>query len=221
MAHVSTTLKRKFLRAAHNGKTKKMVELLNTANNEHDYQYNKRIVGLPSMSLVFERKRLLRENRKISRCITKHNLINVVDHRMNRTALHWACEKGKINAAKVALANGSNINEVDNHGQTALHVTCKHCSVNRTFLHLLLLLLDEGAKLDMIDSNGYTPLMIAVVNGNIDIVKILLMYGANIYIETNIGYFRKTAIDLADDKKQEEILQLLLRYVYQNDEDIT
>ena len=47
------------------------------------------------------------------------------------------------------------------------------------------------------------------------------MYGANIYIETNIGYFRKTAIDLADDKKQEEILQLLLRYVYQNDEDIT
>ena len=73
----------------------------------------------------------------------------------------------------------------------------------------------------MIDSNGYTPLMIAVVTGNIDIVKILLMYGANIYIETNIGYFRKTAIDLADDKKQEEILQLLLRYVYQNDEDIT
>ena len=44
MAHVSTTLKRKFLRAAHNGKTKKMVDLLNTANNEHDYQYNKRIV---------------------------------------------------------------------------------------------------------------------------------------------------------------------------------
>ena len=78
MAHVSTTLKRKFLRAAHNGKTKKMLELLNTANNEHDYQYNKRIVGLPSMSLVFERKRLLRENRKISRCITKHNLINVI-----------------------------------------------------------------------------------------------------------------------------------------------
>ena len=29
------------------------------------------------------------------------------------------------------------------------------------------------------------------------------MYGANIYIETNIGYFRKTAIDLADDKKQD------------------
>ena len=212
MTNVSPKLQRAFLRAAHNGETRIMEQLLSKADDKHDKAYKKKIVGLPSNSMAFERKRLPRENNKVSRHTSRFNLISVVDHRMRRSALHWACKKGKFNAAKVALLHGIDPNAADINGQTALHIVCKH----RTLGKLLFLLLDHGSKLDIIDSNGYTPLMTATVNGNIDFVKVLLMYGANIYTETKIGFKRKTVIDLADEKKQESILQLLLRYVYEH-----
>jgi hypothetical protein len=210
MSHVSAEIKRAFLRSAHNGDTKEMLKLLNKTNYEHDANYNNIIVGLPSKSIVFERKRLLRENKSISKHITKYNLINVVDHRLRRSALHWACEKGKLSATKIALNNGININKVDVNGQTGLHIICKHGK----YLEILLILLDAGAKLNIVDCNGYTPLMLATINGHVDVVRILLMYGANIYVETNARFKKKTAVDLAYDKKHENILQLLLRHVY-------
>ena len=41
---------------------------------------------------------------------------------IERTALHWAAEKGHVDVAKVLIQNGADVNAVDcNYKWTALH----------------------------------------------------------------------------------------------------
>lgn len=202
--------RRAFLRSAYNGDDKALLSMIASSNRKHDESYKRKIVGIPSQSIIFERKRLLRENKELAMYTRKHNLIDSVDERLQRNALHWAVEKNNRKVAFILVNHGININEVDNKGQTPLHIACKHENSRR----MLLLLLDEGAQLNVTDKQGYTPLMIATINGHIELIKILLSYGADIFVETETNYKRKTAMDFASDRKQEKILQLLLHHVY-------
>ena len=83
------------------------------------------------------------------------------------------------------------------NSQTALHIVSKHKNSGR----LLLLLLDEGAQLNVIDKHGYT--LLDSNNGNNEVVKILLSYGADIFVETEKNYQKKNAMDFASDGKKE------------------
>lgn len=58
------------------------------------------------------------------------------------------------------------------------------------------LLIDRGADIDAQDSNRWTPLMIAAMQGNIEVVKVLTREGANKGIEDIEG---KTAREHAID----------------------
>ena len=58
------------------------------------------------------------------------------------------------------------------------------------------------AQLNVIDKHGYTPLMIATINGHIEVVKILLSYGADIFVETEKNYQKKTVMDFARTVKR-------------------
>ena len=61
-----------------------------------------------------------------------------------------------LEAVKVALALGGDVNTVDANGDTALHgATIRGSS------EMIQLLADRGAKLDVADSMGWTPLTIA------------------------------------------------------------
>jgi ankyrin repeat protein len=68
------------------------------------------------------------------------------------------------------------------------------------------LLLDNKADIEARDDDGATPLFNAVLNGNTEIVRLLLEYGANKNIKDNKG---KHLEDIVKPEKKEEILELL------------
>jgi len=50
-------------------------------------------------------------------------------------------------------------------------------------------LLEAGANIDVQDPNGYTPLMLACLNGCADTTTLLLQYDADVDIRDNEGSY--------------------------------
>lgn len=69
-------------------------------------------------------------------------------------------------------------------------------------------LLEEGANANSRDSNGDTPLYLSTIHNNYEVIKILLIYGANPYLKNKQGI---SSIDIAKEKGYEKIYNLLIR----------
>ena len=67
-------------------------------------------------------------------------------------------------------------------------------------------LLDAGANVNSQNSEGYTPLMLAVKRGRTEAVKKLIEAGADSGIQ---GFDRKNALDIAREHKRSDLLPLL------------
>ena len=68
---------------------------------------------------------------------------------------------------------------------------------------IVILLLAAGANVDKQENNGWTPLMGAAYNGNIEVVKELLKAGANKKLKNKDG---KTAYGLTSNKEIKKLL---------------
>lgn len=107
---------------------------------------------------------------------------------------------------ELLLDNGANPNMTNNLGYSPLHIAA---SKNST--EILNALLSHGAEIDQraTQAQGGTPLMLAVFNDRINIVKGLVANGANLNIvETTYG---NTPFLQAAIKKQYEIAEFLVR----------
>jgi len=62
---------------------------------------------------------------------------------------------------------------------------------------------------DSQDSNGDTPLILAVKNGYVEVAEVLLQHGADPNIQNDLG---NTALIIAAMKKDVNIILLLLKY---------
>jgi ankyrin repeat protein len=97
-----------------------------------------------------------------------------------RNDLHYLildCPESEHSQKIVSLiSNGIDVNSQDEQGWTPLHFAAQECSVAGTKA-----LLECGAKVDLIDSNGNTALFRAVFNskGEGDIIELLLAAGSN------------------------------------------
>lgn len=89
---------------------------------------------------------------------------------------------GKLDMVKCQLANGmaACINVPNNEGDTALH---KACCAKVNSVEMAKLLIKAGAKIDVPNKKGRTPLFPAVFFGNISLVKLLISHGADINIQ--------------------------------------
>ncbi len=67
--------------------------------------------------------------------------------------LFIACGEGQVDAARLLLDKGADVNRADYHGSTPLHLACAagHLDVAR-------LLLEKGAEVDRATKDGATPL---------------------------------------------------------------
>ena len=115
----------------------------------------------------------------------------------NQLGLYFRHSKG----IEIVLEPSAEINEVE-RGWTALGYASWHGHVD-----VVEVLLDAGADVDKIESEGYSPLHDACVCGEAKIVKLLLAKSAKVNVRNDGG---QTPLHLAIGKKNEEIVNLLL-----------
>ena len=90
--------------------------------------------------------------------------------------------RGEVEKLKSELKQGININELDEFGNTALHIAAE-----QGFADMAELLLNNNADLEIKGLNHYTPLLYAVSNFNNEMVLLLLRHGANVNCQDDNG----------------------------------
>jgi len=77
---------------------------------------------------------------------------NIKDEILQGVPLHGAAEYGSVDAARILLEHGAEINKQDLIGNTALHIACEHEQDKmKTFL------VEQGADTTIVNSDGETP----------------------------------------------------------------
>ncbi|KAK5455177.1 hypothetical protein LTS15_005897 [Exophiala xenobiotica] len=99
-----------------------------------------------------------------------------------KTALHLACESGRIHVARCLLELGADVNSADDQGRTGLHY-----AVRNGCLELVAVLLERGADKNATDHSGRTALHIAAEVDEADIVKLLALYGMDMDARVKIA----------------------------------
>ncbi|CAH8292415.1 unnamed protein product [Schistosoma turkestanicum] len=107
----------------------------------------------------------------------------------NELILCEAARRDDIKAVSKSIANGVNVNFIDDFGKTALH----YAAANGSYESVKLLVANK-ANVNTRDSNGTTPLHMASRGNHTRVVKFLLMSGADINHECLSGV---KPIDLA------------------------
>jgi ankyrin repeat protein len=101
---------------------------------------------------------------------------------------------------KFLISKGSNVNEVKipNKDQTtALHLAC--LEGNKEAVELLI---QSGANVNMRDSEGFTPLFLAIKLENLEIIKLLVQAKADWKISS---YYGDNLFSLLEEVKNPEI----------------
>lgn len=123
--------------------------------------------------------------------------------KINRTELIEASIENRINDVVSLLSKKVDIDAQDKLGKSALHYSAQNYHVE-----IVSLLLERGAKVDISDIHGNTPLSDAVYNsqGRGEIIRLLLEHGADRYLKNKYGV---SPIDLAKTIANYSILQFL------------
>jgi ankyrin repeat protein len=119
--------------------------------------------------------------------------------------LHIACARGSVNAVKLFLHHGANVEWNTFSGMTPLHFAA---AFNKRHLEVTQLLIDSGAFIDSTESkNGFTALHFAVQNDNMGAARILCKSTCQRDIKDLKGI---TAKQMAIDLNNKAIITLLL-----------
>ncbi|XP_065668333.1 serine/threonine-protein phosphatase 6 regulatory ankyrin repeat subunit C isoform X7 [Hydra vulgaris] len=103
----------------------------------------------------------------------------------NYTPLHIAVRFGKYDVAQILIGAGANVNALGGpKNESSLHFAAK---LTRYSEKLTELLSRSGANIDIINSDGDTPLHAAVRARNYPVIKILLEEGASVVIKNSAG----------------------------------
>jgi ankyrin repeat protein len=113
------------------------------------------------------------------------------------TPLHLASSRNDVESVELLIEFGANILARNKQGRTPLHVALGYRN-----LDVMRLLLDRGAVLDT-----YTTLHEASFRGEVDLVNLLLKYGASVHPRNNED---KTALHTASKWGNLETMRILL-----------
>lgn len=106
------------------------------------------------------------------------------------------CRKGHIDAVRLLIENGADVNVRAKNGNTGL---CEASFMGH--LDIVKLLIENGADANVIDDYGNTVLQDGVCSGNVEIVKLLLENGADV---------KGGRLDIAVNNGHVEIAKLLI-----------
>jgi hypothetical protein len=123
---------------------------------------------------------------------------------LGRTPLCLACHLGDEGKCEALICAGARVNEVDCDGQTILTV-----AAGKGLLKTVESLVLHQAEVNpvLLVRKGSTPLQAAAEGGHLEVVKVLLSYGANVHTQRFLD--NKTAKQLAQDRGHEIVVKEL------------
>ncbi|KAM0452465.1 hypothetical protein ACHAPV_009499 [Trichoderma viride] len=143
------------------------------------------------------------------------------------TALIAACGYGHIKLVQLLIDRGADVNAKGPRGQTALTSSCSRNSlsirpnsrdINESIKSLVELLLKGGADVNAEDRYGQTPLTLACSSGDLELVKLLLENGADVF-QQDCAAWHVIAQRTSWLFRMEDMLPML-KLVYEYDIDI-
>ena len=130
-----------------------------------------------------------------------------IRNRRGFTPLHVAVDLGYFNIVKILVKNGANLDTIDyNDERTPIYT-----AVFNGYYGICKYLLENGANVNPYDAHFCGPLLCAVILCRVDLVKLLLSYGAlvNAYYLFNEDD-HETPLQMAIKYQNLEIIKLLL-----------
>lgn len=116
------------------------------------------------------------------------------------TCLHYAAWGNYIELANFLISElNDDVNKKDSEKSTPLHAAA-HGSYE-----VAEMLIKKGADVNSIDTEGNTPMHYAIFRRQVDIVKLLLSFGAEADIKANDG---KSALDMAEEQDDEMMINM-------------
>ena len=126
------------------------------------------------------------------------------------TLLHAAAWSGNVPFVKQFLEQKHVFDTLDQKRRTPLHCACLSPSENN--ITIAQLLIDAGAKVNLADKDGATPLSVAAAIPRYEIVKLLVKKGANLNTRDNdeVTPLMKTIETEAKERKIVKMMSFLL-----------
>ena len=124
------------------------------------------------------------------------------DDGQGRTPLMIAAEEGKTNVLGVLIENKADVHLKKQDGYTALHTAAWNDRAEAAQV-----LLAHSSKVDDVDSQRRTPLMIAAEKGNTNVLEVLIENKANVQLKEKDGL---TALHMATWNGQARAAMMLL-----------
>jgi ankyrin repeat protein len=152
------------------------------------------------INLIQEQKQLSVDSRKIFPLDLNYKDYN------GYTVLDYIVEKGRVNLVHYFLENGSDPNNVSKEKKTALHLSSIYGMrmITQNLIHF-------GAKVNIKDNLGKTPLFYAVERGAFPTVRILVRNHTNLMIKDHLG---ETVLDKAMLYGYDDIALYLIAHSY-------
>lgn len=119
------------------------------------------------------------------------------------TALGLACYFGQFDVARYLVLKGASVNLQSNNGFNVFPI---HSAAAGNYTEIARMLIENGAKVNVVQQAGATPLHSAAQNGNLELIILLLESGAEVFTRMEGG---KLPADLAREKGFEEIAEIL------------
>jgi hypothetical protein len=132
--------------------------------------------------------------------------VNAISGR-NGTALHSASENGQVEAVRLLLKCGADVDARGMMDQSPLRIAVAHKR-----LHVVQCLLDHGADVNCQDADNSTPFSVATMLGYLEIVRALLEHDADLNFRYNDG---RTPIHRAssyNSSNGDSVIRLLLEH---------
>lgn len=111
----------------------------------------------------------------------------------DHTPLMLAVLKGRLEAVRVLVEAGADVQARTSRGATALRFAC-YLDDSSERSEIAAYLVEHGAPLDARDSEGRTPLMVAISANRLTVAKTLLSFGPDLSVRDGQG---QTVLDLA------------------------
>ncbi len=141
--------------------------------------------------------------------LTVNHMISLQDKKTKESLLHRAIVNGKIGSVQLLLNEGASVNEPNGLGSLPIHI-----AVRRGSLPLVKLLVQYGANVNSPETDPFkeTPLIIAAIQGNPDIVTFLLDNKAQVDAKMSHGITALAAVKLVSNGSSEynRIIHLLV-----------